>query len=118
MHSVTQITGPYPDGTRVTANSTFNFSGHVNVDPRSLVTGTLVLDSALTVTSTEHDMINVQGQNGAPDKRYDGVIHLTYTPDLQLASVVVEYRGGCLYAPPAPGRGLPAPPSRLDCDVR
>jgi len=96
MHSVTQITGTYPDGTHVTATSTFNASEHVNVDPSSLVTGILVLDSALTVTSTEHDMINVQGQNGAPDEHYDGVIHLTYTPDLQLASVVVEYRGGCL----------------------
>ncbi len=96
MHSVTQITGTYPDGTHITANSTFNASEHVNVDPSSLVTGILVLDSALTVTSTEHDMINVQGQNSAPDKHYDGVIHLTYTPDLQLASVVVEYRGGCL----------------------
>lgn len=96
MHSVTQITGAYPDGTHVTANSTFNVSEHVNVDPSSLETGILVLDSALTVTSTEHDMINVQGRNGAPDKHYDGTIHLTYTPDLQLASVVVEYRGGCL----------------------
>jgi hypothetical protein len=96
MHSVTQLIGAYPDGTHVTVNSTFNATEHVNVDPSSLETGILVLDSALTATYTEHDMINVQGQNGAPDKHYDGVIHLTYTPNLQLASVVVEYRGGCV----------------------
>jgi hypothetical protein len=96
MHSVTDITGSYPDGRHVVFHAVFNYSGEVNVDPISLVTGDLVLASALVVTGTTHDGIHVQGNNVVGDENADTLTHLTYTPDLKLASVVVEFRGGCL----------------------
>jgi hypothetical protein len=95
LHEVTHLDGTYPDGRNVVFHSIFDESGMVNVDPVSLETGELVLASALTVTAVQHGVINVQGKDGAPDQNYDAVSHLTYTPDLHLASLVVEYRGGC-----------------------
>jgi hypothetical protein len=95
MQSVTHLNGTYPDGRHVTFNSTFLESATVNVDPISLETGELVLASALTATAVQHGVINVQGKDGAPDQNYDAVSHLTYTPDLRLASLKVEFRGGC-----------------------
>jgi hypothetical protein len=95
IHEVTQLVGSYPDGRRVVAHSDSSISEIVDVDPSSLQTGQLVLDSALVATTTQHDMIHVAGTGGAPDENMDGVSHLTYTPDLRLASLVVDFRGGC-----------------------
>jgi hypothetical protein len=95
LHSVTQITGTYPDGRHVVFHSVFDSSSEVNLDPSSLVTGDLVLASALTSTSTTHDGIHVQGNGVYPDENADTVNHLTFTPDLKLASLVVDVRGGC-----------------------
>jgi len=95
LHSVTQITGTYPDGRQVVFQAVFNESGEVDIDPITLVTGELTLKSALVVTSVTHDGIHVQGNNVVGDEDADTVSHLTYTPDLRLASLVVEVRGGC-----------------------
>jgi hypothetical protein len=95
MQSVTHLNGTYPDGRHVVFNATFLQSATVDVDPISLETGELVLASALTATVVQHGVINVQGKDGAPDENYDAVSHLTYTPDLRLASLKVEFRGGC-----------------------
>jgi hypothetical protein len=95
LHGVTQFQGIYPDGTHVAVNSTFNASETVNVDVAALEQGQLVLDSALVVTVTMHDGIHVQGQNYPGGKYEDANLHLTYTPDLKLASIVVDYRDGC-----------------------
>ena len=94
-HEVTGLNGTYPDGRRVTFNSTFNIEELVNVDPSSFETGNLVLDSALVATSTQHGVLNVQGTGGAPDENYDAVSHATFTPDLRPVSLRVDYRGGC-----------------------
>jgi hypothetical protein len=95
LRSVTEITGTYPDGRHVVFHAVFNESSEVNVDPISLVTGDLVLASALVVTAVTHDGIHVQGNNVVGDENADTLTHLTYTPDLKLASLVVEFRGGC-----------------------
>jgi len=94
-HEVVELNGTYPDGRHVAFNSTFNLSEAVNVDPSSLETGNLVLDSALVATSTQHGVLNVQGNGDTPDEHYDAVSHVTFTPDLRLASLTVEYRSGC-----------------------
>ena len=95
MHGVTQLTGIYPDGTHVAVNDTFNLTETANIDPSSFETGDLKLASALVTTSTEHDGLHVQGTGNYPDQNYDVTLHLTYAPDLSLASLVIEYRGGC-----------------------
>ena len=95
MHGVTQLTGVYPDGTHVTANDTFDVNETANVDPSSFDTGVLKLNSALVATSTQHETLQVQGNGTYPDRNYDVTLHLTFTPDLKLASLVIEYRGGC-----------------------
>ena len=72
-----------------------NESGTVDVDPDAMQNGELVLKSALTATAVAHDGIHVQGNNAVGDQNYDTVSHLTYTPDLRLASLVTDFRGGC-----------------------
>jgi hypothetical protein len=94
-HETTQLVGTYPDGRHVVVHMSFNVFETVNLDPISLQTGDIVLDSALVATSTEHETIQVAGQSGAPDQNYDATIHATFTPDLRLTSMVVDYRGGC-----------------------
>jgi hypothetical protein len=94
-HETLQMTGAYPDGRAVTVHTSFNVSETVNLDAISLETGDPILDSALVISSTQHEVINVAGKSGAPDQNYDATIHATFTPDLRLASLVVEYRGGC-----------------------
>jgi hypothetical protein len=95
MHTTSNLVGSYPDGRNVVAHTTENISEVLNVDPSSLETGDVKLASALVVTSVEHEVINVQGKGGAPDRNYDATVHATFTPDLRVASLVVEYRGGC-----------------------
>ena len=95
MHASSQFVGSYPDGRSVVAHTNENISEALNVDPSSLETGDVKLASALVITATEHDVIQVQGKGGAPDQNYDATIHATFTPDLRLTSLVVEYRGGC-----------------------
>jgi hypothetical protein len=94
-HEMLQMTGSYPDGRNVTVHTSFNVSETVNVDPSTFETGEVVLASALVATSTQHEVINVQGKGGAPDQNYSATIHATITPDLRISSLVVEYRGGC-----------------------
>jgi hypothetical protein len=94
-HETTQLVGSYPDGRNVVVHSTFNIFETVNLDPIALQNGEIVLDSALIASSTQHETIQVAGQNGAPDENFDATIHATFTPDLRLTSMVVDYRGGC-----------------------
>jgi hypothetical protein len=95
MHATSQLVGSYPDGRNVVAHTNENISEALNVDPSTLETGEVKLASALVITSTEHDVIQVQGKGGAPDQNYDATIHATFAPDLRVTSLVVEYRGGC-----------------------
>jgi len=94
-HAMLQMTGSYPDGRNVSVHNGFNISETINVDPDALANDELVLNSALVATSTQRELIQVAGRDGAPDQRYTGTVHLTFTPNLEIASIVVEYRGGC-----------------------
>ena len=95
IHFVTQVTGRYPDGRRVVFNSTFNANATANIDPISFETGEATLASALTATSTQHEILNVQGKDGTPDVNVGALVHYTFAPDFRLTSMRVEYRYGC-----------------------
>jgi hypothetical protein len=94
-HEVVELNGTYPDGRHVVFNSTFDVTELVNLDPSSLETGIPVLASALVVTSTQHGILNVQGNGSTPDEKDVGIAHATFTPDLKLVSLVVSYQSGC-----------------------